>query len=217
MDDENNGIESFLKVFDDIMNLDSRPSKDDSFGNYTKEYIDSIADEFVNTLVNVLSAMSENGASESVLDWAGDLVVSDMMEKEVYRIANKNEPLTDMDVDTIMFVMGSGDSGLDLSKSSEWDDGMVGKYADCLRNYLYTYRDEAKEIDPTIDPNEEHIGPMAQDIEKVAPDCVKETPEGVKVVDGNRLALVNAGVIGDLSREVLELRGRLAALEAKNG
>ena len=46
---------------------------------------------------------------------------------------------------------------------------------------------------------------MAQDIEQVAPDCVKETDKGVKVVDGNRLALVNAGVIGDLARRLLHL------------
>ena len=82
---------------------------------------------------------------------------------------------------------------------------MLDKYAQHLHNYLYTYKESAKQVDPSIDPSEKHIGPMAQDIEQVAPDCVKETDQGVKVVDGNRLALVNAGVIGDLARRLLHL------------
>ena len=88
-------------------------------------------------------------------------------------------------------------------------------YAEHLKNYLYTYKPEATAIDGTIDPNEEHIGPMAQDIENVAPDCIKETPDGVKTVDGGRLALVNAGVIGELSRRLLQLEKRMLSLEEK--
>ena len=57
--------------------------------------------------------------------------------------------------------------------------------------------------------NMDTIVAMAQDIEKVAPDCVKETSQGVKVVDGNRLALVNAGVIGDLARRLIELEDKI--------
>ena len=64
-------------------------------------------------------------------------------------------------------------------------------------------------VDPSIDPEEVHRGPMAQDIEKVAPDCVRETPDGIKVVDGNRLALVNAGVIGDLARRLIALENKV--------
>ncbi len=88
-------------------------------------------------------------------------------------------------------------------------------YAEHLKNYLYTYKPEATAIDGTIDPNEEHIGPMAQDIENVAPDCIKETPDGVKTVDGGRLALVNAGVIGEISRRLLQLEKRMLSLEEK--
>ena len=53
---------------------------------------------------------------------------------------------------------------------------------------------------------------MAQDIEQVNPACVKETPEGVKTVDTARLAMMNAGAIGDLARELRELSKRLEAL-----
>ena len=71
-----------------------------------------------------------------------------------------------------------------------------------------TYKPEATEIDPSIDPEEQHIGIIAQDIEKINPACIKETEEGVKTVDTGRLTLMNAGAIGDLAR-------RLKALEEK--
>ena len=95
-------------------------------------------------------------------------------------------------------------------EDEEFDNGLAELYAKHIRNYLYKYKPEAKNIDSSIDPNEQHVGPMVQDIEKVAPDCVKETENGTKVVDGDRLALVNAGVIADLVR-------RLDALEEKLG
>lgn len=87
-------------------------------------------------------------------------------------------------------------------------DDIVTKYAANLKNYLYQYKPEATTVDSSINPEENQIGIMAQDLEKVNPACVKETPEGVKVVDAERLALMNAGVIADLAR-------RLEALEAK--
>ena len=86
------------------------------------------------------------------------------------------------------------------------DDTVLNGYADYIKNYLYTYIPEAQEIDESIDPNQEHIGPMAQDIEKVNPACIVETPEGVKTVDTGRLAMMNAGAIGDLARQLRELK-----------
>lgn len=141
--------------------------------------------------------------------------MSDVNTKIVKRLANKGSALEPHEVYFLAGMAGRDDDGnhpfADMGYS---DDGgatreQLEKYAEHLRNYLYTYKDEAQSIDPSIDPEEEHVGPMAQDIEKVAPDCVKETPEGVKTVDGNRLALVNAGVIGELSRRVIELEERL--------
>ena len=96
-----------------------------------------------------------------------------------------------------------------------WDDPdgtVLGAYADNIRNYVYNYKPEATEIDPRIDPNQEHIGPMAQDIEQVNPACVNETSEGVKTVDTSRLAMMNAGAIGDLAREMQDIKARLAKL-----
>lgn len=148
--------------------------------------------------------------SEIALDGA----VSDINMKIVKGIANSSAPLSSDDMFLLAGVAGKDSSGFSPLCCGEGDDGgateeQLEGYAEHLRNYLYTYKDEAAGIDPTIDPDEEHVGPMAQDIEKVAPDCVKETPEGVKTVDGSRLALVNAGVIGELARRVLELEEKV--------
>ena len=143
--------------------------------------------------------------------YIGPYVISDYNQKIVKRLANKKEPLTEDEVTALTYIMGKGNGSLDPSDSEGWSDDMIQEYADNLRNFLYTYKESATQVDPSIDPNEYHRGPMAQDIEKVAPDCVKETPQGVKVVDGNRLALVNAGVIGDLARRLIMLEDKVNA------
>lgn len=107
------------------------------------------------------------------------------------------------------------DRDYDPNDYDNWDDedgSILGAYADNIKNYVYNYKPEATQVDPNIDPNQEHIGPMAQDIEQVNPACIKETPEGVKTVDTGRLAMMNAGAIGDLAREVQDLKSRLAKL-----
>ena len=100
----------------------------------------------------------------------------------------------------------------DYDSWGDEDGSILGAYADNIKNYVYNYKPEATQVDPNIDPNQEHIGPMAQDIERVNPACVKETPEGVKTVDTSRLAMMNAGAIGDLAREIQDLKVRLAKL-----
>lgn len=92
------------------------------------------------------------------------------------------------------------------------DGSVLSGYADYIKNYVYTYKPEATQIDSRIDPNQEHIGPMAQDIEMVNPACIKETPEGVKTVDTARLAMMNAGAIGDLARQMQDLVNKLKAI-----
>ncbi len=108
------------------------------------------------------------------------------------------------------------DRDYDFFNDDDWSDDNDGSvlsgYADYIKNYVYTYKPEATEIDSRIDPNQEHIGPMAQDIEKVNPACIKETPEGVKTVDTARLAMMNAGAIGDLARQMQDLVDKLRAI-----
>ncbi|GMO30713.1 MAG: hypothetical protein Pg6A_20100 [Termitinemataceae bacterium] len=94
----------------------------------------------------------------------------------------------------------------DPEDSDMWRDDVLDKYADYIKNYYYKYKPEAKGVDSKIDTEETHIGPMAQDIEKVNPAAVKETPQGYKTVDTGRLALMNAGAIAELARVVKELK-----------
>jgi hypothetical protein len=89
----------------------------------------------------------------------------------------------------------------DESYMDQWSDDVIQKYADHVRNYYFNYKPEATGIDPSIDPGEEQLGPMAQDLEKVNPAVVKEH-NGVKTVDTNKLALMNAGAIADLARRI---------------
>ena len=104
----------------------------------------------------------------------------------------------------------------DPFNEADWEDdtdsSVLNAYADHIRNYVYTYKPEAVEIDSRIDPEQEHIGPMAQDIEQVNPACVKETADGVKTVDSARLAMMNAGAIGELARQLNELNMKFQAL-----
>jgi hypothetical protein len=98
---------------------------------------------------------------------------------------------------------------IEAKAQQQFQDSVADAYGDNAKNYAYTYKPEATQIDPEIDPNEEHIGIMAQDIEKINPACIKETPEGVKTVDTGRLALMNAGAIGDLARRLKALEERV--------
>ena len=108
-------------------------------------------------------------------------------------------------------VTGS-DYDYNIEDAGIWSPETLRGYRMWIKNSNYTYKPEATEIDPSIDPNEEHIGPMAQEIEKVNPACVNELEDGTLTVDTNRLSLMNAGAIGDLARENLMQHKAIAAL-----
>jgi len=99
--------------------------------------------------------------------------------------------------------------GYDVHDAGEWRDDVLNGYMKHIKNYIYKYKPEALQVDSRIDPEEEHIGPMAQDIEEVNPACIEETPEGIKTVNTGRLSLMNAGAIAELAREVAELKRSL--------
>lgn len=148
---------------------------------------------------------------QSILNMHYDNVLSDIRCKALASMANADS-LDDNDLAFLMANAGDyGDKRISDMTEDDWDEDMLNGYATHLRNYLYTYKDSAKRADPRIDTDEVHNGPMAQDIEQVAPDCVKETQDGIKTVDGNRLALVNAGVLGDVIRKLNSIEERLSA------
>lgn len=123
---------------------------------------------------------------------------------------------TEDDVRKIIEQIGYSDEGMDIDSEEDWDEEMMDAYAEYIKNYWYTYKDIAKSVDPNIDTETEHYGPMAQDIEKVNPACVHETEDGVKTVDAARLAMMNAGMIADVIRRLDALEERLDK-EASSG
>jgi hypothetical protein len=131
------------------------------------------------------------------------------LEDVAREIAQNEGPLSEHEVRYLVKAAGDMSPLHNFERDGEyWTDDTIEKYAAHIQNALYKYKPEATKIDPEIDPEQEHIGPMAQDIEKVNPACVVETEDGVKTVDTGRLALMNAGVIAQLARN-------LKALEAK--
>jgi len=94
----------------------------------------------------------------------------------------------------------------DVRDSDVWRDDVLEGYMDHIYNHRYKYKPEAQQLDSSIDPQEEHVGPMAQEIEKVNPAAIIEDPSGYKKVDTGRLALMNAGAIAELARELAELK-----------
>lgn len=82
----------------------------------------------------------------------------------------------------------------------------ISKLAEDIGTYYYTYKNPEY---PGAD-DKEHINTTAQELEKcpVTADAVEEDENGIKHVDGGRLALDAIAIISDLSR-------RMAALETK--
>lgn len=81
----------------------------------------------------------------------------------------------------------------------------ISKLAEKLQNYLYIYKDPSY---PGAD-DKEHIGTTAQQLEKcpVTEDSVVEDENGIKHIDGGRLALDAIALISDMSKRISELEG----------
>ena len=70
---------------------------------------------------------------------------------------------------------------------------MVGK----LRGVTYKW----------ISNEQEDIGVIAQEVEEVIPEVIKETEDGIKTVDYARLVSVLINAVNELKAEVDELKG----------
>lgn len=175
------------------------------------ELIKALAKQYesqINTMLADLEQKDSN-AYWQIQNEYGKMVLSDMEEKHVKKLAARGGPYSEEEIAFLMRMAGPDKQGHSYDDESEWDDSVIDSYAKHLKNYLYTYKEEAQNIDPRINSEEEQIGIMAQDLEQVNPACVKETPEGVKVVDTNKLALMNAGAIADLAREIKQIKAAL--------
>lgn len=131
---------------------------------------------------------------------------------DIEAIMNKAGKFTPEDAEMLAKEIGDYDPDYNFERDGDfWQDSVLNGYAEYIQNYLYNYKNEATALDPSIDPNEDQIGPMAQDIEQVNPACIVETDDGTKEVDTRKLALMNAGAIADLARKVEELAKMIGA------
>lgn len=87
--------------------------------------------------------------------------------------------------------------------------GSLSKMIEGIDNYVYEYTDEAKEEYPDQTNNDLNIGPMAQDLEKnpITASAVEEDENGIKHINGTRLALDAIALISDMSKRISELEG----------
>lgn len=79
----------------------------------------------------------------------------------------------------------------------------ISKLAEDIGTYLYTYKDPNY---PGAD-DKEHVGPVAQELEAnpITKDAVEEDANGIKHVNGERLALSEMAIISDLARRLADL------------
>jgi len=93
---------------------------------------------------------------------------------------------------------------VDLNSGNVWVDvngQVLDQLAEHCFNHLYTYKEEALELDPSIDTETPQLGPTAQEIEKVNPAAVTEV-DGAKFVDTEKLTMTLAGALGELARRM---------------
>lgn len=76
-------------------------------------------------------------------------------------------------------------------------------------NYTPEAIEESKtEILPGVD-NDDHIGVIAQDVEKVFPDSVTDNGSGHRLVDTKELTMANTAAIAELARQLNEIKEKL--------
>lgn len=163
------------------------------------------------TISDMLDTGDFDDAATQLYEQVNNLIISDMRKKCIRAAMSSDNMTSPCIMSMIAAEAGDSPEGYGLDAMTSDDQSVCDAYANHIKNYLYTYTDDATAIDPSIDPSEEQIGPMAQDIEQVNPACVKELEDGTKVVDTEKLALMNAGAIADVVRELHELK------EALNG
>jgi hypothetical protein len=88
---------------------------------------------------------------------------------------------------------------------------LLAEVAENINNYTYHYKPGVGE-----DPSVEYSGVMAQELLQIDGyrSCVFEDDDGLLKVDTSRLALVNAGMIADLSKRLLMLEEFIKAAMA---
>lgn len=161
--------------------------------------------KYVNEWANSDEARSE---AYKVASKRHEKLVSDIRCKNIKRILQRGGPFSEHEIAFFAEAAGPDKAGHSLADQDEWDSDIADAYAEHLQNYLYTYKESARDLDPSINPSQEQIGIMAQDLQEVNPACIVKAPDGTLTVDTGKLALMNAGVIADLARRLNALENR---------
>lgn len=82
-----------------------------------------------------------------------------------------------------------------------------------IRSVEFNYTPEAikeckTEILPGVD-KDDHMGVIAQDVEKVFPEAVVDNGSGHKLVDTNEMTMANTAAIAELARQLMEIKEKL--------
>lgn len=82
-----------------------------------------------------------------------------------------------------------------------------------IRSVEFSYTPEAikeckTEILPGVD-KDNHMGVIAQDVEKVFPEAVEDNGSGHKLVDTNEMTMANTAAIAELARQLMEIKEKL--------
>lgn len=163
------------------------------------------ADDIVQSVEENMRNVTPTGNDRILLEDFSE--VSDTHLKDIHEAVKKGKVTAD--ILKRMFKEFPGYDTYHVDDADYWRDDVLDGYIKYIKNYHYNYKPEATEIDPTIDPNEEHIGVMAQDVEKVNPATVMKDDSGFLKVDTGRLALMNSGAIAELARRVEKLKEKI--------
>lgn len=82
-----------------------------------------------------------------------------------------------------------------------------------IRSVEFNYTPEAikeckTEILPGVD-KDDHMGVIAQDVEKVFPEAVEDNGSGHKLIDTNEMTMANTAAIAEIARQLMEIKEKL--------
>jgi len=125
-----------------------------------------------------------------------------LSDEDVKEIIEASDILADIEKYCEKVDLNTGEIWIDLNAT------VLDQLARHCFNYVYTYKEEAKELDPDIDTETPQLGVMAQDVEKVNPAAVEEI-NGAKFVNTDKLVLTLTGAVGELARKFNRMESRM--------
>jgi hypothetical protein len=154
--------------------------------------------------------MMSNKERDDLYESAGDL------KKVAQYTYQLGAPFNQREVELLSRVVGNMNLDNNFERDGDlWSDDILNKYAEFVHNYQYQYNDNAHDVDPDIDTEEVHVGPMAQELEKVDPSLVNvDAKSGYKTVNTDKLEVLNDQALEELKRKDPEAAARYTLYSA---